>query len=257
MNILRGIGRISLISAALVIATILILTTAWIPARIKGVRLAAWPITGFGRFFIWLFDVHYTCDGTSKIRRHEGFVFPNHTSFLDIILLIYILPMRFLAKAEVRKWPFIGWIGTAVDTVFVDREDKGSRESARQAIAQVERYPPIALFPEGGIFEPGGILHPFRYGAFEIAVASGIPYMPCVLLYEPLDVVFWGDESLLSAVWRFASRPGPVQARLQTLHVVHPRPDDDPKLLALEAHGAMEAILTYGGHEDEVLESGI
>lgn len=257
MNVLRGLGRIGLISIALVFATLLILTTAWIPTRIKDVRLAAWPITGFGRFFIWLFDVQYTCDDAAKIRRHRGFVFPNHTSFLDVILLIYILPMRFLAKAEVRRYPFIGWVGTAVDTVFVDRQDKGSRKSARLAIAQIEQYPPIALFPEGGIYEPRGKLHPFRYGAFEIAVAGGISFIPCVLHYEPLDVVFWGDESLLTAVWRFASRPGPVLARLTALHVVHPRSDDDPKHLALETHGAMEAILSYRGHEDEVLESGI
>ena len=46
-------------------------------------------------------------------------------------------------------------------------------------------------------------------------------------------------------------------ARLFALKVVHPTPDDNPRQLALETHGAMEAAPTYSGHEEGVLESGI
>ncbi len=69
------------------------------------------------------------------------------------MLLVDILPTRFLAKAEVKQWPFIGWIGTAVDTVFVNRKDKTSREQARQSITALDHYPPIVIFPEGGIYK--------------------------------------------------------------------------------------------------------
>jgi len=101
------------------------------------------------------------------------------------------------------------------------------------------------------------VLHPFRYGAFEIAVQGGVPFLPCVLLYDPLEIAFWGDESLPAAVWRLATFSGPLKIRLFALKPVHPTPDDDPRQLALETHGAMEAILTYSGHEDQVLKSGI
>lgn len=257
MNYLRGIWRISVIAIVLALTTLVILSLAWQPKRIKGVRLAAWPITFLAHFFIRLFNIQMTCEEAEKIRQHHGFIFPNHTSILDIVLLVAILPTRFLAKAEVKGWPFIGWIGTAVDTVFVNREDKASREQARQSITQLDHYPPVVIFPEGGIFEPADTLHPFRYGAFEIAVQSGVPFIPCVFLFEPLDIAFWGDEPLFTAVWRLASRPGPVHARLFLLRTIQPTPQDNARQLALETHGAMKAILTYGGHPDDVLESGI
>ncbi len=257
MNLLRGIGRLTIFALALALTTIIILTAAWLPVRIRSVRLSAWPTTLLARFFTRLFNVQYTCAEADKIRRRQGFIFPNHTSFLDIVLLLHIVPVRFLAKSEIRRWPFIGWIARAVDTVFVDRGDKSSRSQARMAITNIDPFPPVALFPEGGIFVPAEKLHPFRYGAFEIAARGSIPFMPVVFLYEPLDVVFWGDEPLLTAVWRFATYPGPIHARLFALKVVHPQPEDNPRQLALEAHGAMEAILTYSGHEDEALKSGI
>ncbi|MCB9421370.1 MAG: 1-acyl-sn-glycerol-3-phosphate acyltransferase [Ardenticatenaceae bacterium] len=257
MSFMRGIGRITVIAIALMITTVIILSLAWLPKRVKGVRLAAWPITYFARFFIRLFNVHVTCAEAEKIRQHHGFIFPNHNSLLDIILLAAILPTRFLAKAEVKQWPFIGWIATAVDTVFVNRQDKTSREQARQSITALDHYPPVVIFPEGGIFEPAETLHPFRYGAFEIAVQGSVPFIPCVFLYEPLAIAFWGDEPLFTSLWRLASRPGPLFAHLFTLKTVYPSPDDDARQLALEAHGAMEAVLTYSGHEDDVLESGI
>jgi 1-acyl-sn-glycerol-3-phosphate acyltransferase len=257
MSYLRGIGRITAVALALFLVTIVILALAWLPKRVKGVRLAAWPLTYFTQFFTRLFDVHVTYDDAAKIRQHRGFIFPNHLALLDPIVLVNIIPMRFLAKAEIKNWPFIGWVGTAVDTVFVNREDKTSRDQARQAVAQLDHYPPIAIFPEGGIFEPADTLHPFRYGAFEIAVQGSVPFIPCVFLYEPLDIAFWGDEPLFTSLWRLASRPGPLHVRVVTLKTVQPTPDDDPRQLALTTHGAIEAILTYSGHEDDVLESGI
>jgi 1-acyl-sn-glycerol-3-phosphate acyltransferase len=257
MNFLRGIGRITAFAVALALTTFVILSLALVQKRVKGVRLAAWPITYLARFFIRLFNIQVTCAEADKIRQHHGFIFPNHNSLLDIMLLVDIVPTRFLAKAEVKQWPFIGWIGTAVDTVFVNREDKTSREQARQSITALDHYPPIIIFPEGGIFEPAETLHPFRYGAFEIAAQGSVPFIPCVFLYDPLDIAFWGDEPLFTTVWRLATHPGPLHARLFALKVVHPTPDDDPRQLALETHGAMEAILAYSGHEDDVLKSGI
>ena len=67
-------------------------------------RLAAWPISYLALFSIRLFNIHVTCAEAEKIRQHQGFIFPNHSSPLDIFLLVDILPTRFLAKAEVKQW---------------------------------------------------------------------------------------------------------------------------------------------------------
>ena len=257
MGFIRGTVRILSFIILLLITTLLVLATAWLPIRIRGVRLSAWLLVPICRLLLPLFNIQFTAHEAQRIPKLHGFIFPNHLSPLDIILLVTIFPVRFVSKAEIANWPFIGWIARAVDTVFVKRESKTSREQARQSLAQVHTFPAIVLFPEGGIYQPPTALKPFRFGAFEVAQASGTPFIPAVFIYEPLEIVFWRDEPLLAMVWRFASRSQPIRARLFLLRTVQPGPDDDARQLALETHGAMAAIVKYGGgHEDDVLRSG-
>jgi len=258
MRFIRGSLRIFTFIMMLILTTLLVLGLALLPIRIKGVRLSAWLLVPICRLLLPLFNIQFTAREAKRITQHDGFVFPNHLSFLDIILLVSIFPVRFLAKAEIANWPFIGWIARAVDTVFVNREDKESREKVRDSLSEIRTFPAVALFPEGGIFQPPTELKPFRFGAFEIAQAGSIPFIPAVFIYEPLEIVFWRDEPLLTAVWRFATRPEPIKARLFLLRTVQPNPDDDPRQLALETHGAMAAVYKYGdGHEGDVVQTGI
>ncbi len=257
INIIRGIYRLTIVILVLIVGTTAVLLTALIPVKIQGARISAWGATMIARTLLKVLPVQVKCFHQERIRQHEGFIFPNHVSFLDVILMIHIIPTRFLSKAELRYWPLIGWIAGAIGTVFVDRSDKSSREAARQALSEITSYPPIVLFPEGGIFSPPDQLKPFRYGAFEIAQAGQIPYLPCVLIYEPLDIAFWEDEPILTAIWRFATYDGVVRAGMHVLRLVQPTTDDDPHQLALETHGAMDAVLRYGGHEADILQSGL
>lgn len=257
MHILRGIMRVVLSFLAVGLGTVFIVATAWIPLRIHDLRIGGWLVHKLARLLMWLFQVQFECADIDKIRQHTGLIFPNHLSFLDVILLLAIWPVRFVSMAELRSWPFIGWIAMAVDTVFVDRSDRESRQLARQQLAQQDSYfPAVVLFPEGHISDTGDLL-PFRYGAFEVAVSGKLPFMPCVFTYDPLPIIGWTDEPLLTALWRVAIYPGVIQARLQTLRVVQPQSDDDPKQLALETHGAMTAVIRYTGREDDVLKPDI
>ncbi len=257
MKIYRAVVRIIAILITLSIGAVIIVTTAWIPLKIRGIRISAWPATIMARIALTILNVKIESHNAEKLATHNGFVFPNHLSFLDIIMMLQIVPVRFLSKMELRSWPLVGWIARGVGTVFVDRNDKGSREAARQALAKVDAYPPIVLFPEGGIFLPADELKPFRYGAFEIAHAGLSPFYPCALQYEPLDIVFWADEPILTAVWRFAKYKGPIYARINVLRKVIPTPEDDPKELALETHGAIDSALRYGGHESDLIQPGL
>ncbi|MCA9932605.1 MAG: 1-acyl-sn-glycerol-3-phosphate acyltransferase [Ardenticatenaceae bacterium] len=257
MRIIRALFRLTLTFLAIGLGTIIILLLAPVPLRVRGVRIAAWPVRGLARFIIPLYDVHLTCEEPEKFRQQTGFIFPNHLSYMDILLLASILPVRFVSKADLRSWPFIGWIAIAIDTVFVDRADKASRLEARQKLANnVSYYPPIVLFPEGGISNSGE-LQPFRYGAFEIAAQGSVSYLPCVFLYDRLDIIGWTDEPLMTALWRMATHSGPIHARLYALRPVQPTLEDDAQQLALEAHGAMNAVLKYAGREGDVLEPDI
>ena len=254
----RALARVVFIALVFLIGTPLVLLSSWLPLRPRQAKIGNWIVVIGARLNLWVLDVRPVAHNADRLKRHQGFIFPNHYSALDVLLLAALTPVRFLSKAEVRSVPFLGWVAIAIDTVFVQREDKNSRVEARNLLLDTPRYPPIALFPEGAIHVNDELLNPFRYGAFEIAQQSQTPYIPCVLRYEQRKLVHWGDESMVNNIWRIAKRPpGPLTVELILLHVVHPQQDDDPQLLALEAHGAMLAVLQQGEKQTVIVEEGI
>ena len=60
----------------------------------------------------------------------------NHVSWTDIPLLGQLLPLAFLAKAEVRGWPLLGWLAEQGGTLFIRR---GGGDSAKIAEQLAER----------------------------------------------------------------------------------------------------------------------
>ena len=78
----------------------------------------------------------------------------NHVLWLDIIAIDAVLPVRFVAKSEVRAWPLIGWLCAQAGTLFIERawlaflpplENRGQhrRELAHAAHEAIAR----SLFP--------------------------------------------------------------------------------------------------------------
>ncbi len=255
---IRAVARVGLIALVFVVGTPLILLSSWLPLRPRQAKIGNWIVVMGAKIILWALSIRLLIHNADRLKRHHGFIFPNHHSALDVIILAALTPLRFLSKAEIRTFPFLGSIAIAIDTVFVQREEKESRVEARNTLLDTPRYPPITLFPEGAILVKPELLNPFRYGAFEIAQQSQTPYIPCVLRYEQRPLVHWGDESMITNIWRIAKRPaGWLTVEVVLLHVVHPRQDDDPQLLALETHGAMLAVLQRDERRQVIVEEGI
>jgi 1-acyl-sn-glycerol-3-phosphate acyltransferase len=243
MNWLRGYYRLCLAGLVLGLNGSLVILTALLPIRRQGIHLSGWLLNRAVRLLLFIFNVKVHCPEPDKLRRHHGFLFPNHVSYLDILVLVAITPVRFLAKAEVRSMPIIGTIAQAIGCVFVRREDKQSRAEARLALATAERFPPIVLFPEGKR-GPGGELLPFRYGAFEILIQGNALVLPCVIHYDRLKIAIWHrGENFLKALWRLASHAGPIHARIILLEPFQPSAGDDPVHLSLQTHALMSTAL--------------
>jgi len=107
----------------------------------------------------------------------------NHASYLDSFALIAALPqpVRFVAKAELRR----GWLGRLLlermDTEFVERfERKQSLADAQRLIEAVRQGRSLAFFPEGTFTRQGGLL-PFRMGAFLAAAGAGATVVPVAI----------------------------------------------------------------------------
>lgn len=238
MAYLRALVRVLYGVPALVLTAVGVVLLSWIPIRVRGVRMASWLFSLGVRVVMPALGLRFVCDNPQAVIQHRGLILSNHVSFFDTLVMSYLLPMRYVSKAEVRKWPFIGQIAAATGTMFVERNDKSKRADVRQQVIaglRNSQYPPIVIFPEGKR-NPEDTLLPFRYGVFEIAVETGAPYLLCAIHYEDTESMTWQShkESLTTSIKRIVLRD-PSRVWLTPLTVVQPQPGDDPQQLAAEA----------------------
>ncbi|RJO63488.1 MAG: 1-acyl-sn-glycerol-3-phosphate acyltransferase [Myxococcales bacterium] len=121
----------------------------------------------------------------------------NHRSYIDIVAVLSQVPCTMLAKAEVGRWPFIGWAARLGNTVFVSRDDRTSRKLARASIAELMRQGlSTVVFPEGTTSAGPGCL-PFRPGVFHLAAENGIPVVPVAIEYADPEDCWVGDDTFI------------------------------------------------------------
>ncbi len=125
----------------------------------------------------------------------------NHLSYLDILVLATQTDIVFVAKAEVARWPVIGFLSRAVGTVFIDRARKRDLPRVIQAMTDaLRRGQRVAFFPEG-TSSAGTLILPFHSPLFEAAVRAGVPVRYASLTYRTIcdippashAVCWWGD----------------------------------------------------------------
>lgn len=240
---LLGYYRLSLCGLTIGFGGTLLVISSWLPFTIKGYHISMWLLLGIVRTLLFILNVRVDCADPDRLRHHHGFIFPNHMTYLDVLVLVSIAPLRFLAKDEVRSMPVIGQVARAIGCVFVNRDDKNSRAEARIKLSQVETFPPVVLFPEGKR-NPGSHLLPFRYGAFEIVIRGQTPFLTCAIQYDQPEIAIWHrGESIIKAALRLAVHNKQIKAQLTPITAVTPQPDDDPVQMSLTAHEAMTAVL--------------
>ena len=104
----------------------------------------------------------------------------NHTSMLDIMLMLYVSknPFVFVGKQELAKIPVFGFFYKRV-CILVDRNSHKSRSAVYRSVRKrLERGLSICIFPEAGIPEEDVILDEFKDGAFRMAIIHNIPMVP-------------------------------------------------------------------------------
>lgn len=198
--------RTILIVIVLLDGAILFALFSILPFKYRGDPLQMWVTTWMARAFMWLFQVDLRVEGKELLRQHDGFVFPNHGSYLDVLTLQSVRPMRYVAYAGVQGLPVVGWMAKKMGTVFVERGNKNSREAARAMIANLPQGSPVVLFPEGKITETAE-LDMFRYGAFHLAIAKGFDIIPVAIHFADYELACQGDDPIIKAVWDLAHHP--------------------------------------------------
>lgn len=135
----------------------------------------------------------------------------NHITWLDIPV-IGSAGAGFLSKAEVRKWPVIGWLGKKGGTVFIRRGGKNASQIASQEIAtKITAGDNILVFPEGTT-GPGNDVSSFYARVFAPALEHKLRVQPIAIQYfnhkgEYQANLAWSDESFMTNLLRVLGEP--------------------------------------------------
>ncbi len=138
----------------------------------------------------------------------------NHMSWLDITALHAARFCRFVSKADIQKWPFIGVLASGIGTLFIERE---SRRDAMRVVqhmtASLQAGDVLGVFPEGTTTD-GTALLPFHANLFQAAIAANAPVQPVALQFIDTTTgqrnaapCYVGDDTLAQSVWRTLTTP--------------------------------------------------
>jgi 1-acyl-sn-glycerol-3-phosphate acyltransferase len=207
-------------------------------------RLRPWA----PRTILRLLRVRYEVSGSPPPDR-ALLVVSNHLGYLDIPLLAAALPVRFVAKEEIARWPLIGIAAKGWGSIFV-RRGTNSRLGGFVAavVSGLEAGHAIVAFPEGTSTDGTTVL-PFKTGAFAAVENSGRALvLPVHLGIESVDgrppsdadrqrVAWIGDATMVGHLWRFL-RVREVRIRLSIGEPIDPS-RLDRKELAQRARAAV------------------
>jgi 1-acyl-sn-glycerol-3-phosphate acyltransferase len=198
--------------AFLIILTLLVFFCVAVPIQWIALRLR-WPGRGYFpvalcRILIRLFRVRLRVAG-APAPDQPRLVAANHISWIDVLALMSIEPLCFLAKREIGAWPFVGSFARLQETVFVDRKRRRSIPGANAAMAgrMLDRRC-VLLFPEGttGYGLELRKFHSSHFAAARDALATAagvdcVAVQPVAISYSSPSAAWTGDAYLLPHVW--------------------------------------------------------
>ncbi|WAP70842.1 lysophospholipid acyltransferase family protein [Jiella pelagia] len=158
----------------------------------------------------------------------------NHQSWSDIMVLGRVMPLSFIAKAEVMTWPAFGLLAKLQRTVFVEREARGrTGRHASQIAERLSEGDAMVLFAEGTTSDGNEVL-PFRTALFGAAQMALRDSTSGSVLVQPVAVAYTHANGLpLGRFFRpVAAWPGDVELA--------------PHLLAFLKEGAIDATVVFG-----------
>lgn len=173
----------------------------------------------------------------------------NHVSWLDVMAIHAVCPQaRFVAKAEVHRWPVMGALVAGAGTLFIERQKPRDALRVVHHMADALRAgDTVAVFPEGTT-STGHSLLPFHANLLQAAIAAEVPLQPVVLRYSDERhavspaVAYVGDTSLLRSLWWVASARG-LRVQVEVLPLIEAT-GLDRRQLAAQVSGHIAARLS-------------
>jgi 1-acyl-sn-glycerol-3-phosphate acyltransferase len=163
------------------------------------------------RLLCRLCGIMLSIEGLDRLPPHPHILILNHTSFMDPVALIALLPTkpgyRFIARQQYRRqsllWPLLKSVGT----VILKRPNQHhDLPNVALLVHAIQARNNLVIFPEGEFLpEPG--MRPFHSGAFVAAQQTNVPIV--------VAAIHGAAEVLRPGLWQPKKKPikvaiGPV-----------------------------------------------
>jgi len=207
-----------------------VLCFGWIGRRGRDAAVMAWS-----KLLLLIVGVRLELpSGPPPVSRGGGqlgeLLLVNHTSWLDVFAIAAVAPARFVAKAEIGRWPVFGWLAIVVGTLFVERGRRHAVMRTNHEVAQRLRSGQlVGIFPEGTTTD-GSHLLPFHANLVQPAIELGAAMRPVGVRYTQRGelsqaAMFIGDMNLMQSLWRVVTAPR-LAVELHWLPAIEPPPDN-------------------------------
>ncbi len=192
------------------------------------------------RSLLWALNVHLETDGDPVAG--GSLQVANHISWLDIIVLGATGSTRFVAKAEIARWPLVGSLAKAGDTVFLPRGSHQSGWAAEVVGQRLAKGQSVVVFPEATTTDGTRTRH-FYARFFAASISSGRPVQPIALQYrvpggEYMAVPYIDDMSFGQSLRALLQQPR-IEARVSHQAAIAPEVQDRKSL----ARAARDSIV--------------
>lgn len=167
-------------------------------------RLGESIIQLWSRAFLLVPPMTYTVTGTENVEPGTQYFFlSNHLSNFDVPLLFRAIPtpIRYLAKKELYKIPVFAQALNVAGIVKIDRgAGLRSYSAINEGVARAkENGYSLIVFAEGTRSRDGE-LHPFKKGAFRMAISTGLPVVPVTVngtweVWPPGSKIFYKGKA--------------------------------------------------------------
>jgi lyso-ornithine lipid O-acyltransferase len=189
-----------------------------IPRRLKIISLKHYLTLGkwWHSRLLSIFRVRVIYQGDAE--KAAPMMVSNHISWLDIVVIGAQVRTCFVSKAEVRKWPVIGFLASSAGTLFIKRGSGDSAQVAKTMQSRLLQGGHILFFPEGTTTDGSGTKS-FYPRLFAPAIDEGIEITPMTLIYHHDElphptVPFVDDQSFFANLITLIDHKGWIEVTM-------------------------------------------
>lgn len=178
----------------------------------------------WGRMGVFLCGLKFEVVGEHM--KHGGALVANHVSWLDIFTFHCAARISYVAKAEVRRWPVVGFMANVTGTLFIERRAALAKQHQAALLERLDNGDQLCFFPEGTSTDGRGVkaFKSTLFSAFHTPeMIDHVWVQPATVTYfapagEAADFYgWWGDMGFAEHILSIIGRSSGGRVRV-TLH---------------------------------------